>query len=103
MKPEIDIKGGTPPGETAPSSVRGIQGRLTETATQGNGWSSSRPRPGWRFVRHLLEMIAAMIVGMMMLGVAVATLGEPPGYSNLLFEYGLMGASKSVAMGGWMG
>jgi hypothetical protein len=102
MKPEIDTIGGTPLEETAPSSVRGIQGRLTETVTQGNGWSSSRSRSGWRFVRHLMEMIAAMIVGMMMLGVAVATLGEPPGYSNLLVEYGLMGASMSVAMVAWM-
>ena len=102
MKPEIDIIGGPAPEETAPASVRGIQGRLTETATQGNGWLSSRPRPGWRFMRHLLEMIAAMIVGMLMLGVALAALGEPPGYSNLLVEYGLMGASMSVAMVAWM-
>jgi hypothetical protein len=91
-----------PPEETAPSSARGIQGRLTEAATQGNGWSSSRPRPGWRFVRHPLEMIAAMIVGMMMLVMAVATLCEPPGYSYLLVEYGLMGTSMSVAMVAWM-
>jgi flagellar biosynthetic protein FliP len=47
-------------------------------------------------------MIAAMMVGMMILGVAVGTLGEPPGYSILLVEYALMGASMSVSMVAWM-
>jgi hypothetical protein len=57
---------------------------------------------GRRFVRHVLEMILAMMVGMMILGVAVGALGEPPGYSNPLVEYGFMGASMSVSMVAWM-
>jgi hypothetical protein len=51
---------------------------------------------GWRFARHLLEMVLAMIAGVALLGVAIWTLGEPPGYSNPLVEHGLMGASMSV-------
>jgi hypothetical protein len=47
-------------------------------------------------------MIAAMMVGMMMFGAAVGALGEPPGYSSPVVEYGLMGASMSVSMVAWM-
>ena len=43
-----------------------------------------------------------MVVGMMILGAAIGTLGEPPGYSNPLVEYGFMGASMSGAMVAWM-
>ena len=43
-----------------------------------------------------------MMVGMMVLVTAVGTLGEPPGYSNPLVEYGFMGASMSGAMVAWM-
>ncbi len=57
---------------------------------------------GWHFTRHLLEMVAAMVVGMAALGVAIWALGEPPGYANPLVEYGLMGASMSVPMVAWM-
>jgi hypothetical protein len=57
---------------------------------------------GWRFVRHVLEMILAMAVGMVALGAAIGALGEPPGYSNPLVEYGFMGASMSVSMVAWM-
>ena len=104
MKPEIDTVGGTSAEETATPSVTGIPEGLAGTAPRGTGWWSGRLRPGprWRFARHLLEMIAAMMVGMMILGVAVGTLGEPPGYSILLVEYALMGASMSVSMVAWM-
>jgi hypothetical protein len=104
MKPEIDTIGGTPPEETATPSVTDIQERLTGTVSPGTGWWSGRrlPGPGWRFARHILEMIAAMMVGMMILGAAVGAWGEPPGYSNPLVEYGLMGASMSVSMVAWM-
>ena len=57
---------------------------------------------GWRFARHLLEMVVAMMAGMAVLGVALATLGEPPGYANLFAQYGLMGVSMSVPMVAWM-
>ena len=62
------------------------------------------PNPGaWRrFTRHLLEMIVAMVAGMAVLGLAIETLGEPPGYANPLVEYGLMGAAMSAPMVAWM-
>jgi hypothetical protein len=104
MKPEIDTIGGTPPEETATSSVTDIQGRVTRTVSPGTGWWSGRrlSGQGWRFARHILEMIAAMMVGMMLLGAAVGAWGEPTGYSNLFVEYGPMGASMSVSMVAWM-
>lgn len=102
MKSEIDTIGGTPPEGTAPPSVTDIPGRLTGTASPGNGWWSSRSGPRWRFARHLLEMIAAMMVGMMILGAVIGALGKPPGYSNPLVEYGFMGTSMSGAMVAWM-
>ena len=40
--------------------------------------------------------------GMAALGVALAVLGEPPGYSDLFVRYGLMGASMAAPMAGWM-
>jgi hypothetical protein len=57
---------------------------------------------GWRFTRHLLEMVAAMVAGMAVLGAAIWALGEPPGYANLLVEYGLMGAFMAAPMVAWM-
>ena len=57
---------------------------------------------GWRFTRHLLEMVVAMMAGMAVLGVAIGVLGEPPGYANPLVEYALMSASMSVPMVLWM-
>jgi hypothetical protein len=57
---------------------------------------------GWRFTRHLLEMVVAMLAGMAVLGVAIWALGEPPGYANLLVRYGLMGAFMSAPMVAWM-
>jgi hypothetical protein len=57
---------------------------------------------GWRFTRHLLEMVVAMVAGMAVLGVAIWFLGEPPGYANPLVEYGLMGVFMSVPMVAWM-
>lgn len=62
----------------------------------------SRLGSGLRFARHLLEMVVAMMVGMGMLGLAVGVLGEPPGYANLLVEYGLMGAFMAAPMVAWM-
>jgi hypothetical protein len=33
----------------------------------------------WRFTRHLLEMVVAMLAGMALLEMAIGALGEPPG------------------------
>lgn len=57
---------------------------------------------GWRFTRHLFEMVAAMFAGMTVLGVAIWAFGEPPGYAIPLVEYGLMGVFMSVPMVAWM-
>jgi hypothetical protein len=57
---------------------------------------------GWRFARHLLEMVVAMMIGMGALGAALATLGEPTGYDNLFVQYGLMDVSLSLPMVAWM-
>ena len=66
------------------------------------GRARRRRVSGWRFARHLLEMVVAMMIGMGALGVALATLGEPPGYANLFLHYGLMGVSMSLPMVAWM-
>jgi hypothetical protein len=104
MKPDMDTTGGNPREESATPSATGMREQFTGAAPPGIGWWSIRlrPNPGWRFTRHLLEMIAAMMVGMMIFGAAVAALGEPPGYSNPFVEYGFMGASMSVSMVAWM-
>jgi hypothetical protein len=57
---------------------------------------------GWRFTRHLVEMVIAMFAGMGLLGLALWVLDEPPGYSNLLVRYGLMGAFMAAPMVAWM-
>jgi hypothetical protein len=77
----------------------------TETASPQAGGRVRRRLnlgAGWRFARHLLEMVVAMMAGMAVLGVAIGLLGEPPGYSNPLVEYGLMGASMVAPMVAWM-
>lgn len=65
----------------------------------------SRPhgRGAWgRYTRHLLEMVAAMIAGMVVLGVAVAALGAPPGFADPLVHYAWMGAFMAAPMVAWM-
>src|SRR3712207_4917827 len=47
-------------------------------------------------------MVLAMLAGMAVLGVAIWALGEPPGYSNLLVKYGLMGVFMAAPMVAWM-
>ncbi len=77
--------------------------RLAGTASpEKGGRVRSRLVWGLHFTRHLLEMVVAMLAGMAVLGVAIWALGEPPGYSNLLVKYGLMGASMAVPMVAWM-
>ena len=72
------------------------------TSTAPSGSVRGRLVSGWRFVRHLLEMVVAMMLGMGAFGLALALVGEPPGYANLLVEYGLMGVFMAAPMVGWM-
>jgi hypothetical protein len=95
--------GGTEPNE--PTTTTAMSKAVEETGTVSPRKTGQAHRylvSGWRFARHLLEMVVAMMVGMAVLGLALAVLGEPPGYANLLLRYGLMGASMSVPMVAWM-
>jgi len=102
---ETKVNNGTRSDGTAPFAVAGEAARRQSVASPGTGGQARwrlRLGAGWRFSRHLLEMVVAMIAGMMMLGVAIAVFGEPPGYANPLVEYGLMGASMAAPMVAWM-
>lgn len=57
---------------------------------------------GWRFTRHLVEMLVAMFVGMMVLDLAVTLLGSPPGDDTLLGGYAYMGLAMTLPMVAWM-
>jgi hypothetical protein len=57
---------------------------------------------GWRFTRHLLEMLAAMFAGMIVLGLATSALGSPPGDDTLLGGYAYMGLAMTLPMVAWM-
>ena len=57
----------------------------------------------WRFAGHLAEMVLAMIVGMVALGLLLGAVGEPPGYhASPMYQYGLMCAAMAVPMVAWM-
>ncbi len=56
----------------------------------------------WRYTRHLVEMVVAMVAGMFVMGVAFAAVGNPPGYETLLGMYAYMGAAMSAPMVAWM-
>jgi hypothetical protein len=87
---------------TASDAGMGEAAELSGTVSPREAGRARRLVSGWRFVRHLLEMVVAMMIGMGALGLALAALGEPPGYANLFVEYGLMGVSMSVPMVAWM-
>ena len=96
---------GTEPNEPATPTAMAKAVEETSTASprkagQARRWF--RLGAGWRFTRHLLEMVLAMMVGMAVLGGALATLGEPPGYANLFVRYGVMGAFMAAPMVAWM-
>jgi flagellar biosynthetic protein FliP len=103
-KMEIKIgTNGTEPVEPAALAVTGEVLESTETASPETGGQVLRyVVTGWHFTRHLLEMVVAMMAGMMVLGVAVGILGEPAGEVDLLVEYGVMGAFMSAPMVAWM-
>ena len=95
--------GGPEPQETPAVAAAGETAeRAGAIAAQTGGWIRYRLGVGWRFTRHLLEMVLAMLAGMIVLGVALEVLGEPPGYANLLVRYGLMGAFMAAPMVAWM-
>jgi hypothetical protein len=88
-----------PATPTAMGEAAGLAGTASpETGGRVRG----RLVSGWRFARHLFEMVLAMMVGMGVFGLALWALGEPPGYANLLVRYGLMGAFMAAPMVAWM-
>ena len=96
---------GTELNDTATPTVMGEAVEHADTVPSNTGGQASRWLPlgaWWRFARHLLEMVVAMIAGMAVLGITLWALGEPPGYANPLVEHGLMGASMSAPMVAWM-
>ncbi|HEX2182431.1 MAG TPA: hypothetical protein VHH10_09100 [Rubrobacteraceae bacterium] len=91
-----------PDGPATPTAM-GDAAQLPGTASpQKGGRVRGRLVSGWRFTRHLLEMVVAMLLGMGVFGLALAVMGEPPGYANLLLRYGVMGAFMAAPMVGWM-
>jgi hypothetical protein len=95
--------GGTEMNGPATSKPMGDAAQPADTASlETGGRVRGRLVSGWRFTRHLLEMVVAMMLGMGVFGLALAVVGEPPGYANLLVRYGVMGAFMAVPMVGWM-
>ena len=102
MERNMDTNG-IEPNELATSAATSKAAEEVGTASPRKAGRARRNLvSGWRFARHLLEMVVAMMFGMAVLGVALAVLGEPPGYANLLLRYGLMGAFMAAPMVGWM-
>jgi hypothetical protein len=102
METEMDPNNIEPIETATPSGMSDAAGLAATASPEMGGRLRGGLLSGWRFTRHLLEMVAAMVAGMAVLGAAIWVLGEPPGYSSLLVEYGLMGASMSVTMVAWM-
>jgi hypothetical protein len=89
-------------GPATPTALDGAAGLAGAASSESGGRVRGRLVSGWRFTRHLLEMVVAMMLGMGVFGLALAALGEPPGYANLLIRYGMMGAFMAVPMVAWM-
>jgi hypothetical protein len=85
-----------------PAGMSDAAGRAGTASPEKGGRVRSRLVSGWRFTRHLLEMVLAMMIGMGAFGLALAVIGEPPGYVNLLVRYGVMGAFMAAPMVAWM-
>jgi hypothetical protein len=68
--------------------------------------STLRGRTLRRLVRHYLEMVVAMLVGMVVLGAAESMLLDPIGWAELSAHPELralvMATNMTVAMGAWM-
>ena len=103
METNTNLNGTEPRKAGAPA----VPSATVEHAAVASPKSGARLRrylgAGWSFTRHLLEMVLAMIAGMVVLGVAAGLLGEPPAYADsALIEYTLMGVSMSAPMVAWM-
>jgi hypothetical protein len=102
MERNTDTHGTAPDGPANPTAM----GDAAQHAGAASPETGERVRrrfvSGWRFARHLLEMVVAMMLGMGVFGLALAVMGEPPGYANLLVRYGMMGAFMAVPMVAWM-
>jgi hypothetical protein len=85
-----------------PAAMGDVAGLAGTASPETGGRVRGRLVSGWRFARHLLEMVLAMMVGMGVFGLALVMLDEPPGYANLLARYSLMGAFMAVPMVAWM-
>jgi hypothetical protein len=89
-------------GPASPTALGGAAELAGTASPETGGRLRGRLASGWRFARHLLEMVVAMMLGMGVFGLALAALGEPPGYANLLVRYGMMGAFMAAPMVMWM-
>lgn len=78
----------------------------TSTSTSTSASSASRGRRVWLFTRHYLEMVVAMILGMVLLGpvwnwltgtAGVSAVFDRPDVASLV-----MATNMTVAMGAWM-
>jgi hypothetical protein len=63
--------------------------------------SHSRPRTAWHFVRHYLEMVVAMLVGMIFLGWA-EDLALPTVMVGADVGVMVMATNMAIGMGVWM-
>ena len=88
--------------ETTSYTATGAARAGTKDSRDADGGIRGRLASGWRFTRHLLEMVVAMMIGMGVFDLTIGVLGEPPGYANLLIRYGLMGVFMATPMVAWM-
>ena len=102
MERNMDTPNTEPDERATPTAMGGAAELAGAASPETGGLVRGRLVSGWRFTRHLLEMVVAMMVGMGVFGLALAVIGEPPGYANLLVRYGLMGAFMAAPMVAWM-
>ena len=102
METNAHTNSAEPYDAATPTAMRQATEHLGTASPEMGGRVRRYLGAAWRFTRHLLEMVVAMIAGMAVLGVAIWLLGEPPGYANLLVHYSLMGAFMSAPMVAWM-
>ena len=102
MERNMDTNGTEPNGPATPTAMGDAAEPAGTASPETGGRGRARLVSGWRFTRHLLEMVVAMMLGMGVFGLALAVIGEPPGYANLLVRYGVMGAFMAAPMVAWM-
>jgi hypothetical protein len=102
MERHTDTRGTEPNGPATPTAMGDAAQHAGAASPEMGGWVRRRLVSGWRFTRHLLEMVVAMMLGMGVFDLALAVISEPPGYTNLLVRYGVMGAFMAAPMVAWM-